>query len=109
MLVKTIEESWPSAHASTVPTLCAELRTRLAALSATAVDADDAVHLRDKAARLWCARRMTGKCKLRAKMLIRALRRSRNMALHVAADDDAAAAVALRLAACGLLQSVCRE
>jgi hypothetical protein len=31
------------------------------------------------------------------------------MALHVAADDDAAAAVALRLAACGLLQSVCRE
>jgi hypothetical protein len=57
VLVKTIEESWPSAHASTVPTLCAELRTRLAALSATAVDADDAVHLRDKAARLWCARK----------------------------------------------------
>jgi hypothetical protein len=55
--VKAIEESWPasSSAATRVGDLCAELRAKLALVRHDTVDRDDAVHLKDKAARLWYA------------------------------------------------------
>jgi hypothetical protein len=53
--VKAIEESWPASSSATtrLADLCGELRAKLALVRSDAVDRDDAIHLKDKAARLW--------------------------------------------------------
>ena len=64
--MKQIEEAWPhtSASKSNVTQLCGELRASIAAtfnggaaVAGAVLDTDDAVHVKDKAARLWCAHR----------------------------------------------------